>query len=414
MRVDLKHVSLSDYDRVVGREEIDEIRRLAGFLKGARVQHVNSTAVGGGVAEILARLVPLMCDVGIDARWDVFQGNPEFYKVTKAFHNALHGTEERITPEMFRTFQDATDKNLGLLAKECDYFAIHDPQPIGLVNLRKDTKGKWVWRCHIDVADADVVVWGFLRPFVDRFDAAIFHLPDYAKELAIPQLLLTPAIDPLHEKNMELPQEEIDKTLERYQVDPRRPVILQVSRFDRLKDPVGVLQAYRIARRMVDCQLVLAGGSASDDPEGMQVLAEVRAAAGDDPDVHILDLPPDAHRTINALQRGATVIVQKSLREGFGLVVTEAMWKGKPMIGGAVGGIRRQIIHGSTGYLVSSVEGCAFRIRQLLGNPALAKRMGENAHEHVRINYLTPTYLKNWMLTLLALKYGDQPVTHLA
>ncbi len=411
--VELKDVRLSDYEPVMGADEIGEIRRLAGYLRGARVQHVNSTAVGGGVAEILARLVPLMRDLGLDARWDVFEGNPEFFRVTKAFHNALHGASERIVPEMFRTFQEATDQNLAMVRSDADFFAIHDPQPIGLVQRRDDTAAKWVWRCHIDVAEADVSVWGFLRPFVERYDGAVFHLPEYAKELSISQFLVTPAIDPLHEKNIPLPPEEIAATLRRYDIDPRRPIVLQVSRFDRLKDPVGVIQAWRMARRMVDCQLVLAGGSASDDPEGMQVLAEVHEAADRDPDAHVLDLPPDAHRTINALQRGATVIVQKSLREGFGLVVTEAMWKGKPVVGGAVGGIRKQIIQGSTGFLVSSVEGCAFRIRQLLGNPGLARRLGENAQEHVRQSYLTPTYLKNWLLVLLALRHGQEALVHL-
>lgn len=407
--VSLKDLRLSDYESIIGVDEVGEIRRLAGFLKGARVQHVNSTAVGGGVAEILTRLVPLMRDVGLDARWDIFQGNPDFFRVTKAFHNALHGAEERITPDMFRIFQETTDANLGLVEAGSDFFAIHDPQPVGLVMRREDTHGKWMWRCHIDLAESDVSVWGFLRPFVDRYDGAIFHLPDYAKELSIPQFLLTPAIDPLDEKNRPLEPSEIAATLSKYDIDPRRPIVLQVSRFDRLKDPVGVIKAWRIAHRMLDCQLVLAGGSASDDPEGLQVLAEVREEAAGDPDIHLLDLPPDAHRTINALQRGATVIVQKSLREGFGLVVTEAMWKGKPVVGGAVGGIRTQIIQGSTGFLVSSVEGCAFRIRQLLGNPGLARRLGENAHEHVRSNYLTPTYLKNWLLALLALRHGGAP-----
>jgi trehalose synthase len=410
VQVELKNVRLADYEPMMGADEIGEIRRLAGYLRGTRVQHVNSTAVGGGVAEILARLVPLMRDLGLDARWDVFEGNAEFFKVTKTFHNALHGADERIVPEMFRVFEETTDLNLGMVEQDADFFAIHDPQPVGLVQRRGATRGKWVWRCHIDLADADVSVWGFLRPFIERYDGAVFHLPDYAKELFIPQFLATPAIDPLHEKNIDLAPEESEATLRRYGVDPRRPIVLQVSRFDRLKDPVGVIQAWRLAHRMVDCQLVLAGGSASDDPEGQQVLAEARQAAEGHPDVHLLDLPPDAHRTINALQRGATIVVQKSIREGFGLVVTEAMWKGKPVVGGDVGGIRKQIIHGATGFLVSSVEGCAFRIRQLLGNPGLARRLGENAREHVRQNYLTPTYLKNWLLVLLAMQHGSDQV----
>ncbi|MHB8874028.1 MAG: glycosyltransferase [Myxococcaceae bacterium] len=413
MLIELQDVRLADYEPVIGADEVAEIRRLASYLKGAKVLHVNSTAVGGGVAEILARLVPLMRDVGLDARWQIFEGSADFFKVTKAFHNALHGADERITPEMYKTFLEAQEENTPLLQRDCDFYAIHDPQPVGLIEAKAQTKAKWVWRCHIDIADADPAVWGFLSSYVSRYDSAIFHLPNYAKELPIPQLLIAPAIDPLHEKNIPLPPEEIEATLRRYQIDPRRPIVVQVSRFDRLKDPVGVIRAYRLARRMVDCQLVLAGGSAADDPEGREVLAEVEEAANQDPDIHILNLPPDAHRTVNALQRGATVVVQKSLREGFGLVVTEAMWKAKPMIGSNVGGIRHQIIDSATGYLVSSIEGCAFRMRQLLGNPGLARRLGENAQEAVRTTYLTPTYLKNWLLTLLAMRHGRESTVQL-
>jgi trehalose synthase len=413
VQVELKGIRLADYEPVVGADEIGEIQRLASLLHGARVQHVNSTAIGGGVAELLARLVPLMRDLGLDAHWDVFEGNTEFFKVTKAFHNALHGAGEQIVPEMFRVFQETTDLNLGMVRKDADFVAIHDPQPVGLVQRRGDTRAKWVWRCHIDLSEADVSVWGFLRPFVERYDGAVFHLPDFAKELFIPQFLATPAIDPLHEKNIDLSPEELEAALRRFGIEPRRPLVLQVSRFDRLKDPVGVIQAWRLAQRMVDCQLVLAGGAAPDDPESQQVLAEVRKAAQGDPDVHVLDLPPNAHRTINALQRAATVVVQKSIREGFGLVVTEAMWKGKPVVGSDVGGIRKQVLHGATGFLVSSVEGCAFRIRQLLGNPGLARRLGENAREHVRQSYLMPTYLKNWLLVLLALRQGREPLVQL-
>lgn len=411
--MELQSKSLDAYAAIVGRDEIREIRELAGYLKGAVVQHVNSTFIGGGVAELLSFMVPLMRDVGIDATWDIVSGPPEFYAVTKAFHNALHGGEEEVTPEMLRTFERTTEANLAVLRRGVDFEVIHDPQPVGLVRARSGS-ARWLWRCHIDLSEADRRVWSFLRPFVERYDAAVFHLADYAKELVIPQNIVPPAIDPLAEKNVDLSDSEVAAVLERYGVNPKRPVILQVSRFDRLKDPVGVIRAYRLAKASIPCQLILAGGSASDDPEGERVLAEVREAAGRDPDCHILALPPNAHREINALQRGATVVVQKSLREGFGLVVTEAMWKRKPMIGGAVGGIRRQIIHGTTGFLVHSVEGTAFRIRQLLGNPKLAAALGENARRYVIENFLPPNYLKSWLMSLLSLKYGTQPVVHLS
>ncbi len=411
--MELQSKSLDAYASIVGRDEVREIRELAGYLKGAVVQHVNSTFIGGGVAELLAFMVPLMRDVGIDASWDIVSGPPEFYAVTKAFHNALHGGDEEITPEMLRTFERTTEANLSVLRKDVDFEVIHDPQPVGLVRARSGG-ARWLWRCHIDLSDADRKVWSFLRPFVERFDAAVFHLPDYAKELIIPQNIVPPAINPLAEKNIELPDSEISSVLERYGIDPKRPIVLQVSRFDRLKDPVGVIRAYRLVKTSIPCQLVLAGGSASDDPEGERVLAEVREAADHDSDCHILALPPNAHREINALQRGATVVVQKSQREGFGLVVTEAMWKRKPMVGGAVGGIRRQIIHGTTGFLVHSVEGTAFRIRQLLGNPKLAAALGENARRYVIENFLPPNYLKSWLLTLLSLRHGAQPLVHLS
>ncbi len=404
---------LDAYRTILGDEEIDSVRRLAAPLRGALVQHVNSTAVGGGVAEILGRLVPMMRDVGIDAHWDVMAGDARFFAVTKAIHNALHGVPEEITPSMVRTFEEVGAANLGLVRRDADFAVIHDPQPLALVSARANGRARWLWRCHIDLSDADPRVWALLRDYVEHFDAALFHLPDYAQALSIPQFIIMPAIDPFSAKNEELPEEEIQRVLEGFGIDPLRPIVLQVSRFDRLTDPLGVVRAYRLVRAWHDCQLVLAGGSASDDPEGERVLAEVREAAGSDPDIHVLALPPDAHRVINALQRGATVIVQKSLREGFGLVVTEAMWKGKPVVGGAVGGIRRQIIQDTTGFLVHSVEGTAFRIRQLLTNPGLAHRLGEQARRYVRGSFLLPSYLKQWILALLAARHGGRGVSYL-
>jgi trehalose synthase len=404
--------SLDDYAPIVGGGAIREIRSLASYLKGASVQHVNSTAVGGGVAELLGYLVPLMRDVGLDAHWDVIAASPAFFQVTKAIHNNLHGASEELTPDAIRTFWDTTQQNVGVLRRDVDFECIHDPQPVGLVKERSGN-ARWLWRCHVDLSDADPITWSFLRRLVESYDAAVFHLPDYAKELSIPQNVSPPAIDPLNEKNRELEPREIAAVLERHHIDPAQPIVLQVSRFDRLKDPVGVIRAYRLAARSHSCQLVLAGGGAADDPETGKVLAEVREAAGEDPDVHVLELPPTASVDVNALQRAATIVVQKSLAEGFGLVVTEAMWKAKPVIGGAVGGIRRQIIQGSTGFLVYSVEGTAYRIRQLLGNPELARHLGENAKKYVVENFLPTSYLKRWLMMLLSLRYGSGPVVAL-
>jgi trehalose synthase len=412
MSVPLSEKSLEDYAPIVGDHTIREIRALGSYLKGASVQHINSTAVGGGVAELLGYLVPLMRDVGLDARWDVITGNPAFFEVTKRIHNNLHGASEELSPEALRTFWETTQQNVGVLRRDVDFECIHDPQPLGLVQQRAG-KGRWLWRCHVDLSDADPTTWSFLRRLVESYDAAIFHLPDYARELSIPQNVSPPAIDPLNEKNRELEPGEVAEVLQRYGIDPALPIVLQVSRFDRLKDPVGVIRAYRLAARSHPCQLVLAGGGAADDPETGKVLAEVREAAGDDPGVHILELPPTASRDVNALQRAATIVVQKSLAEGFGLVVTEAMWKARPVVGGAVGGIRRQIIQGSTGFLVYSVEGTAYRIRQLLGAPELARRLGENARRYVIENFLPTSYLKRWLLMLLSLRYGPGPVVAL-
>jgi trehalose synthase len=413
MTVELPQKSLQAYAPIVGDEILRELRLLASYLQGARVQHINSTAEGGGVAELLAMLIPLMRDAGLDATWDVMQGSEPFFEVTKLLHNNLHGEHQPLTPEMRKIFWDTTLANLPLVRRDADFVCIHDPQPVGLVRERSD-KARWVWRCHIDLADADSASWSFLRQLVERFDGGIFHLPDYAKELSIPQYICPPAIDPLSVKNCEIDRAEIDGVLVKYGIDPKLPIVLQVSRYDRLKDPVGVIRGFKLAARSHRCQLVLVGAAVRDDPEGAEVLAEVREAAQGDPDIHVLVMERGAPREVNALQRAATIVVQKSLKEGFGLTVTEAMWKAKPVIGGAVGGIRRQIIQGTTGYLVHSQEGMAYRIRQLLGNPGLARQLGENAKRFVIENYMPTVYLKQWLLTLLALKAGgDAPVVAL-
>jgi trehalose synthase len=403
--VEVPKRSLQEYAPIVGDEILRQLRLLASYVQGARVQHINSTARGGGVAELLAMLLPLMRDVGLDATWDVMHGREPFFEVTKTLHNNLHGEHHSLTPEMRKTFWDTTLENVNLVRSDADFVCVHDPQPVGLVRERR-REARWVWRCHIDLSDADAASWSFVRQLVERFDGAIFHLPDYAKELSIPQFICAPAIDPLSVKNCELERTEIDAVLEKYDLDPKLPIVLQVSRYDRLKDPVGVIRGYKLAARSHRCQLVLVGAAVSDDPEGAEVLAEVRDAARGDPDIHVLVMERGAPREVNALQRAAAVVVQKSLKEGFGLTVTEAMWKARPVIGGAVGGIRRQIIQGRTGYLVHSVEGMAYRIRQLLGNPGLARQIGENAKRFVTENYMPTVYLKQWLMTLLALKSG--------
>lgn len=392
---------LEDYKAIIGGAEIDELRLLAREIKGKTIKMVNSTAVGGGVAEMLNRLVPLLADLDVATHWDVITGGNDFFEVTKAFHNALHGSPYELTHAAREIFLSYDEQNRQRMQFAEDLIVIHDPQPAALIAGRdKQAPARWVWRCHIDLSNPNPQVWGFLRPFVEQFDAAIFSSQSFARQLPIPQYLFYPCIDPLSEKNKDLDENFVQKVCDEFGVDRSRPVLTQVSRFDRLKDPVGVVQAFKMARKYVDCQLVLAGGGASDDPEGAVVLKDVREAAGNDPDIIILDLPPWCALEINALQRASTIVVQKSLREGFGLTVTEALWKGKPTIASAVGGIPNQIIHKLTGMLVHSVEGCAYQIRYLLTHPEFAARLGQNGREHVKENFLMTTNVRRWLLLL--------------
>ncbi len=392
---------LEDYEPIIGRPELDEVRFLARQLSGKSVKMVNSTAVGGGVAEILNRLVPLLNELEVRTKWEVITGGNDFFEVTKAFHNALHGGEYNLTQQAREIYLAYNEQNRRRMDFGEDLFVIHDPQPLGLIGARGSTPGRWVWRCHIDVSNPHPEVWGFLRPLVEQYDAAIFSAPCFSRQLPIPQFLFYPAIDPLSEKNKELDPSFINKLCEDFGIDRSRPMVTQVSRFDRLKDPVGVIRAYKLAKKYVDCQLVLAGGGATDDPEGAAVLQEVMEEAGDDPDIIILNLPPWSALEINALQRASTVIVQKSLKEGFGLTVTEALWKQKPVIAGAVGGIPTQIIHKLTGVLVHSVEGCAYQIRYLLTHPEFAAELGRNGREHAKENFLMTTAIKRYLLLFL-------------
>ena len=399
-------VPLDDYSGVVGAGEIDEMRALAKPLSGRTVQMVNSTAVGGGVAEMLNRLVPLAEELGLNIRWEVMTGGDDFFEVTKAFHNALHGEAYHPEPAHFEIFRAYNEQNVKRIPLDAEFVIIHDLQPAGLIQARQHKTGRWIWRCHIDLSHPNPSVWSFLEAYVSQYDGAIFSSPQFARQLPIPQHLFYPAIDPLSEKNRELEPEFIMQVLTRYSIDPLRPILTQISRFDRLKDPVGVVRAYRIVRRYFDCQLVLAGGSATDDPEGAEVLKEVKRAAEDDPDIKVLELPPWAPLEVNALQRASSVVIQKSLREGFGLTVSEALWKKKPVVASAVGGIPNQIIHKHTGLLAHSVEGTAYQIRYLLSHPEIAARLGEQGHAHVKENFLITQNLKRYLTLFLALQYA--------
>jgi trehalose synthase len=407
-------IQLSDYEPVVGTDVIEELRVMAKYVKHRKLQNINSTAVGGGVAELLTRLILLLRDLEVDVTWDVMKGNEAFFAVTKEFHNALHGKPSQITPEMLDAYRSTTEDNARTMALGEDVIVIHDPQPAGLIDQRSHAGRHWIWRCHIDVSNPDPFVWDFLRPMVERYDAAIFSMPEFSQNLPIPQYMVPPSIDPLADKNKELDEDFVNGVMAGFGVDPDRPILTQISRFDRLKDPLGVLAAYRTVKRRQDCQLILAGGGATDDPEGEVVLSEVKAQAGNDPDVHILLLPPFSDLQINALVRGSTIIFQKSLKEGFGLTVSEALWKRKPVIGGAVGGIRLQILDGVTGFLVYSPEGAAQRALQLLTDRKLRARIGENGYLHVKENFLITRHVKDILLLLLAVEHKGEHVVRLS
>jgi len=396
-------IPLDAYSALLGEGEIDELRLLASPLRGRSVEMINSTAVGGGVAEILNRLVPLAEELDIRIRWDVLTAGDDFFAVTKAFHNALHGAPYHATQKDFDIFLAANAHNLSRLPLDAEFVVIHDPQPAALIEGRKPNGNHWAWRCHIDLSHPHRAVWDFLEKFVARYDAAIFSSPEFARALPIPQYLFYPAIDPLSEKNQDLDPVFIAQTLARHGIASDRPILTQISRFDRLKDPVGVIRSYRIVKRYFDCQLVLAGGGAADDPEGAVVLGETLQEANGDPDIHILELPAWAPLEVNGLQRASTVVIQKSLREGFGLTVSEALWKKKPVVATAVGGIPTQIIHKHTGLLAHSVEGTAYQIRFLLSHPDIAKKLGEQGHRHVKENFLITQNLKRYLTLFQAM-----------
>jgi trehalose synthase len=406
-------VKLQDYADVVGQQIVDELHLIAERIGDLRLQNINATSVGGSVAEVLTRMVPLLRELGIQTSWDIIKGDEAFFNVSRAFHSALHGAPTEITDEMFEIFRSSTEMNIRETPVTGDIVMVHDPHPIGLVDQSGADEHRWIWRCHIDISKPDPRVWGFLSDYAERYDASIFSMPDFAQPLPIPQYAVPPSIDPLSDKNKELSAMEIDRVLQKYGLDPARPILTQISRFDSLNDPIGVISAYRMVKRRYNCQLILAGSGSADDIEGAKLLADVQEQAEDDPDIHVLLLPPFSDLEINALVRGSTIIFQKSVREGFGLTVSEALWKHKPVVGGAVGGIKLQVINGATGYLVHSPEGAATRTMQLLADPELRTQMGANGHEHVRQNFLLTRHVKDYMLAMLSLLHPEEDLVSL-
>lgn len=402
---------LADYSGIAPKGDLILLQKLGERMAAKSFLHINSTKAGGGVAEILQRMIPILQGIGIDARWEVIQGDDRFFDMTKKVHNALQGNAETITEAMWEHHLEVNRRNVEALSLDADAVLIHDPQPVPLIEFRQG--GHWIWRCHIDVSNPVRAVCDRLERYCRKYEAAIFSVSKFARAMGIDEFIIAPSIDPISEKNKELAPQDIAETLEKYQIPPERPMILQVSRFDRFKDPLGVISAYRMVKKYNDCILVLAGSPATDDPEGAAVLSEVREYAAEDPDVFILLLPPFSDKDINALQRSANVVLQKSLKEGFGLTVSEAMWKGKPVIGGATGGIPLQVVHGVTGFLVHSVEGTAFRIRQYLNNPEMAGRMGELGREFVRKHFLITRQVRDYLAVWYSLDHSGRSVLEL-
>lgn len=398
----LKKKTINDYSPIVGKDTIDRIKRKAEKFEGSAIANVNSTAYGGGVAEILHNLIPLMRSLGIDARWFVIEGTDEFFKVTKSFHNALQGNKElKLTEDMKKLYLDINERNSkDLDLSVFDYVVVHDPQPASLIEFYGKKK-PWIWRCHIDLSDPNMEFWGFLRQFVEKYDRYIFHMPEYVQSDLDKNkvVIMPPSIDPLSEKNIELKESEILRILEKFDIDPDRPKITQVARFDPWKGVFDTIEVYRkVKEKIPDVQLLLVSAMAHDDPEGWIYFEKVLRKVGEDYDVKILTNLIGVHaREVNAFQRASDVVLQMSTREGFGLTVSEAMWKEKPVIGRAVGGIKLQVVDGETGFLIKTVDEAVEKTLYLLKHPRVAREMGKKAKERVKENFLITRHLERYL-----------------
>jgi trehalose synthase len=391
---------LDDYRQVAPPGAAEIITKLAERVRGRRFVHVTHGRFGGGIAETLRASVPLLGELGVDTRWEITGGDPAFYATARALQAAVGGAERVLTEEALAHYVEMNRINAKKLALDADLVMVHDVHPISLVTGRGE--GRWVWRCHLDVAHAQRRAWAFLRQYVNQYDAAVFSLPEFGRRLGIPQYVIYPSIDPLSETNRELSPREVATILSGLRVPTDKPLLVQIGPFTRDHDPLGVVNAYRLVKKHYDVRVVLAG-TAGEERENLDVLADLREAAQHDADILVLELPPEASLQINALQRAATIVLQKSVRDSFGLGAAEAMWKGKPVVGGFGGGLAQQILHEVTGYTVHSVEGAAFRIRHLLNTPELIARMGAAGREHVRRSFLITRHLMDYLALLVHL-----------
>jgi len=384
--------TIYDYEPLVGGKIVERVAKRAEELRDRHIVHVSSTYYGGGVAELLSSLTLLINASGIKTGWRVIQGRPDFFSVTKKMHNALQGGEINLTEQKKEIYEEVVFENAVRMHLDHDLVIIHDPQPLPLIR-HFPKKAPWIWRCHVDLSCPNPDLWAYLASFIESYDAVVLSLPEYAQKLNVPQRFIMPAIDPFSTTNKELSPDEIDERLTHYEIPTDLPLVVQISRFDKWKDPQGVVKAFQIARKQVDCTLVLVGNVATDDPEGHEVFASLCGCREDR--IRILSAQDSA--LVNALQRRATVVLQKSLREGFGLTVAEAMWKGTPVIGGRAGGIKHQIEDGENGFLVDSVEQAAERTVQVIKDHKLRERLGERARESVRRRFLMPRLLEDWL-----------------
>jgi trehalose synthase len=392
---------IDDYRQVAPPGAVDIIQKLAEKVRGRRFLPLSGGRFGAGAAEALQTLVPLLNDVGVDAAWEITGGDPVFYATSTALGAALEGSERVLDDQALGHWMEMNRINAKKLRLDADVVFVHDVQPASIIGSRPGG-GTWLWQCHFDASSPQRRAWGVFRPLLQQYDAAVFALPRFGRRLSIPQYLIHPSIDPLSEKNRELPPREVTRILQGLGVPQDRPLLVQIGRFTRGADPLGVVNAYRLVKKHHPVRLAIAG-TASDDPESFDVVAELRRAADNDPDILVRELPPDAQLQINALQRAATVVLQKSVHEGFGLGAAEAMWKGKPVVGGFAGGLPHQIVYDVTGYTVHSVEGAAFRVRHLLNNPEVAARMGAAGRELVRRQFLVTRHLTDYLALLIHL-----------
>jgi len=390
--ITLGQISVEDYEPLVGAEAVERIIKKTEALKDLHIVNVNSTYYGGGVAEILSSLTLLMNAAGIHTGWRVLQGRPDFFSITKKMHNALQGGEINLSEMKQDIYEEVVYENAVRMHLDHDLVIVHDPQPLPLINYFRK-KAPWIWRCHVDLSHPNAAVWSYLASFIERYDAVVVSLPEYAQNIGPPQRFIMPAINPFSTTNKDLSDEEIEDRLDHYGIPGDLPLVVQVSRFDKWKDPQGVIDAFQIARKEIDATLVLVGNVATDDPEGQEIFQSL-CQCGEER-IRILSVQDSA--LVNALQRRAAVVLQKSTREGFGLTVTEAMWKGTPVIGGNVGGIRHQIEDGVNGFLVDNVEQAAERIVQIVDDPKLGRRLGEKARETVRDRFLMTRLMEDWL-----------------